>query len=331
MNTMVDSPLLPLSNNVTRVMLLVIIALVPGFAAHVYFFGYGIIINSLVCVITALVSETAMLKLRQRPFWPYLSDGSAVVTALLLAAGLPPLFPIPLAIVATLFAIIIAKHLYGGLGYNPFNPAMVGYALLLIAFPKELTNWLSPGNHWPDFSATLQFNFTGQLPHSFNLDAITSATPLDKVNTSTLSATATLFAPGWDWINGMYLVGGIFLLLMRVINWRIPVSILATIALCALLSVWHNPTSHGVLFQLFGGATMLGAFFIATDPVTASTTPRGQLIYGCGIGLLIFVIRSFGSYPDGIAFAVLLMNLAAPLIDTYTQPRAFGHQKGSRS
>lgn len=329
MNAFDNSTLMPLSNNVTRVMLLVIVALIPGFAAHVYFFGYGIIVNSVVCIVTALVSEAIMLKLRQRPLWPYLTDGSAIVTALLLAAGLPPLFPAWLTIVACLFAIVIAKHLYGGLGYNPFNPAMVGYALLLIAFPKELTVWTIPNHQWPDLSATLQFSFMGNLPQSFNLDAITSATPLDKVNSSNAALTTHLFAAGWDWINGLYLLGGLFLLQMRIIHWRIPVSILTTMSLCALLSLWISPSAHGLLFHLFGGATMLGAFFIATDPVTASTTPRGQLIYGFGIGLLTFIIRSLGSYPDGVAFAVLLMNMAAPLIDIYTQPRTFGHQQGS--
>ena len=141
MSRIISSPHTVFSNSVTRMMLLVVFALVPGYVAYVWFFGWGVIINSAVCVSTALLSEAAILQLRQRPLWPYLTDGSALVTALLLALALPPILPWWLAMLATLFAIVLAKHLYGGLGYNPFNPAMIGYAMLLISFPKYMTAW----------------------------------------------------------------------------------------------------------------------------------------------------------------------------------------------
>jgi len=346
-NSVITSPHTLFTNNVTRMMLLVIGALIPGIAAHVYFFGYGILINSTLCIVTALLCEATMLKLRDRPLWPFLTDGSAVVTALLIAVGLPSLFPWWLAVVATAFAIIIAKHLYGGLGNNPFNPAMIGYVLLLIAFPKDMTLWLSPQADGAalDFVSTLQFNLLGQLPSLANFDALTMATPLDTIKTelgtglNVAQIVAThphlsdaVFGKGWDMINLLFLLGGLLLLYKRVITWRIPVSMLVTIAAFASLAYVSNSDIHtNPLFHLFGGATMVGAFFIATDPVTASTTPRGQLIYGCGIGIFTYLIRSYGSYPDGVAFAVLLMNLAAPTIDYYTRPRVFGHQPGKTS
>lgn len=330
------------ANNVTRIMLLVVLALVPGFAAHLYFFGWGLLINSIICIVTAYLCEAIMLRLRQRPLWPFLTDGSALVTALLLAAGLPALFPWWIAVIATAFAIIVAKHLYGGLGHNPFNPAMVGYALILIAFPKDMTLWLPTHADGNSISllANLHFNLLGNIPNLTSFDAITMATPLDTIKTQLhngltleqISAghpqlSGVFYGHGWDWINGMLLLGGLFLLYQRVIHWRIPVSLLLSVAIIAgIANVTDSAHYAGVLFHVFGGATMLGAFFIATDPVTASTTPRGQIIYGCGIGILTYVIRTWGGYPDGLAFAVLLMNFAAPAIDYYTQPRVFGYK-----
>jgi len=342
MNPIISSPHILLGNSVTRMMLLVILALVPGYVAYVYFFGWGVIINSVICVITALLSEAVVLRLRQRPLWPYLTDGSALVTALLLALALPPILPWWLAMLATLFAIVLAKHLYGGLGYNPFNPAMVGYAMLLIAFPKYMTAWL-PARHAQlglGLLDNLRYNFLGLLPDQTSYDAMTQATPLDKLHIQlglgkTVNETVTsfhqfsgLFGVGWDWVSLMFLLGGLFLIYKRVISWQIPLAMLGSLALISsitwLLNAAHYPNP---LFHLFGGASMLGAFFIATDPVTASTTPRGRLIYGAGIGIITYVIRTWGGYPDGVAFGVLLMNLSAPMIDQYTQPRVFGHDK----
>lgn len=342
MTTFVSSPHTLFSNSVTRMMLLVVAALIPGYIAYIWFFGWGVLINSVICVSTALLCEAWMLRLRHKPLWLFLTDGSAVVTALLLALALPPLFPWWLAALGTAFAIIVAKHLYGGLGYNPFNPAMIGYAILLIAFPQHMTSWLPAADGADVISLVdnLRYAFLHELPAGTTYDALTQATPLDTLHTQlvlgkTVSEIETSFAQfsayfgvGWDWVNLMYLAGGLFLIYKRVISWQIPAAMLGSIALFAAIAYLVNPESNpDPLFHLLGGATMLGAFFIATDPVTASTTPRGRLIYGAGIGIITYIIRAWGGYPDGVAFGVLLMNMAAPTIDYYTQPRVFGQQE----
>jgi len=320
-------------NSVTKMMLNVIYALIPGVIAYVIFFGWGVIINIVIAVTTAIATESLMLHLRKRPVKPFIMDGSAVVTAILLALALPNLAPWWLTFIGVAFAIIIGKHLYGGLGYNPFNPAMIGYVLLLISFPLEMTIWLQPDNN---------IGFTQNLSHilnssakDLNIDAMTMATTLDTVKTQsglgqtydTIRANHSIlfgqFAGyGWEWINLMFLLGGLWLLYRRVISWQIPVAFLISIATMAL--IFYPATSTSPIYHLFGGATMLCAFFIATDPVTASTTPNGRLIYAAGIGVFAYIIRMWGGYPDGIAFGVLLMNMAAPMIDYYTRPKAFG-------
>lgn len=318
-------------NSITRIMLNVIIALVPGIIAYVVFFGWGIILNIIVAVITALVTEIFILRLRKRPIKPFIMDGSAVVTAILLALALPSLAPWWLTFIGVSFAIIVGKHLYGGLGYNPFNPAMIGYALLLVSFPLEMTVWLQPDNNI-SFAQNLNYVLHSSLN---NIDTMTMATTLDTVKTQSglgLSITeiqsnypaifGQFAGKGWEWINLMFLVGGLWLLYKRVISWEIPTAFLISFAVMSV--IFYSSTDTSPLFHLFSGATMLCAFFIATDPVTASTTTRGRLIYAAGIGIFAYIIRMWGGYPDGIAFGVLLMNMAAPTIDYYTRPKAFG-------
>lgn len=324
-------------------MLLVVAAMLPAMLGYIWFFGWGILINASLCIGTAFISEALMLRLRHRPLWPYLTDGSALVTALLIAFALPPILPWWLAVLATAFAIIIAKHLYGGLGYNPFNPAMVGYVVLLIAFPREMTAWL-PANSDHGFALSfldnLRYNLFGELPANTTFDILTQATPLDTLEVqaglgksvdeiqSSFGQFSGYFGIGWDWVSLLFLFGGLFLIYKRVISWHIPVAMLTTLALLSALA-WLADSQHypDPVFQLLGGASMIGAFFIATDPVTACTTPRGRIIYGIGIGTITFLIRNWGNYPDGVAFGVLLMNIAAPTIDYYTQPRVFGHNR----
>jgi electron transport complex protein RnfD len=322
-------------------MLLVIVALIPAMIAYIYFFGWGILINATLCIIAAFSTEALMLRLRKRALLPYLTDGSALVTALLIAFALPPILPWWIPILATSFAIIFAKHLYGGLGYNPFNPAMAGYVVLLIAFPKQMTAWLpaqSDSGYAIGFMDNLRYNFFAELPAEISYDILTQATPLDVVEVQTglgksiseiessFVQLSGYFGTGWDWISLMFLMGGLFLLYKRVISWQIPVAMLGTLALLSSIAYLYNDQIHpDPLFHLLGGASMIGAFFIATDPVSASTTPRGRIIYGMGIGIITFVIRTWGNYPDGVAFGVLLMNIAVPTIDYYTQPRVFGH------
>lgn len=331
-----------------RMMQLVLLATLPGLAAALWFFGWGVLINIVLATTTAVACEALVMTLRKRPVLFYLRDYSAVVTAVLLALALPPLAPWWIPVVGTVFAIVIAKHLYGGLGFNPFNPAMVGYVVLLISCPVEMTRWPAPlplysqGETFPDLLASWQI-VLGFAPTV--LDGITAATPLEvlKHNTGLLVdqlyvdeaifSTGRLAGAGWEFINLGFLVGGFFLLSRRVFTWHAPVAMLVTLALMALIFYdGGSSSSHGSpLFHLFSGATMLGAFFIVTDPVTSAVSVRGRLVYGALIGLLIFVIRSWGSYPDAVAFAVLLGNFAAPFIDYFTQPRTYGHHRARRA
>lgn len=327
------------SSSVSWVMLQVLFALAPGILAMLWYFGWGVLINIGLAVLFAVAAEASMLALRRRPIRPFLLDFSAVLTAVLLALSLPPLATWWLTAIGALFALIIAKHLYGGLGHNPFNPAMAGYAVLLISFPKQMTLWLSPegfGSFPLSFADTANLMLLQKIPAGLDFDAITRATPLDAVKTQlsldkslqeirSLSAFGRVGGQGWEWIAVGYLLGGLWLTYRRVIAWQIPTGFLGGLAAMALIFFLIDADRFpSPLFHLFSGAAMLGAFFIATDPVTAAATPRGRLLYGFLIGILVFVIRSFGGYPDGVAFAVLLLNFAAPTIDHYTRPRVFG-------
>lgn len=331
---MTTSPFTHEKQSTSKLMLWVVIAAIPGIACQIYFFGSGTIYQILLAIITAFICEAAALQLRKLPVITHLKDNSALVTALLLAISIPPLSPWWLVVLGTAFAILIAKHIYGGLGQNPFNPAMVGYVVLLISFPVQMTSWLPPTelqSIHADTGATLN-----QLTLGF--DGVTQATPLDSFKTGLLTHSisqilqqpilqGSLAGIGWQWVNIAYLFGGIIMLYRRIISWQIPLAFLATLIFCSLLSWLIMPSQYASpMIHLFSGATMLGAFFIATDPVTAATTPRGRLIYGAMIGLLIWIIRVYGGYPDAVAFAVLLANIAVPLIDHYSQPRVYGHK-----
>ncbi len=331
--------------SVSTVMLKVLLALVPAIAVYQLYFGPGILIGMALACVTALTSEAALLRLRGLPVKPFLLDGSAVVTAVLLALSMPPLAPWWLIVLATLFAVVVAKHLYGGLGNNLFNPAMVGYAVMLISFPAHMTQWPTPATlaqiHL-SFADTLNFIFSGALPDSLKLDALTMATPLDTLRTQLLLGRAAddisrmpvfgiVGGKGGELLALAYLAGGVYLLQQRLITWHIPVAFIAALALLAFGFHALDAARYATpWFQLASGSAMLGAFFIATDPVTGATTPNGKIIFGAGIGALVFIIRTWGGYPDGVAFAVLILNMCVPLIDAYTQPRVFGHRKGGQ-
>ncbi len=331
------SPHVHTGTSVARVMRRVLYALVPGIAAMVWVFGPGVLVQLALASLAALASEALVLALRRKPLGLFLGDCSALVTAWLLALALPALAPWWLVVLGTGFAIVVAKHVYGGLGYNPFNPAMIGYAVLLISFPREMSTWTAPREllaHTPGFAASLDLIFAGgAVPE---LDAVSSATPLDTLRTRLdlgYPLGETLAAPifgvvggtGWELATLAFLVGGLWLCAKRTADWRIPAGMLGALAVIATVFWLLDPARHAApWFHLASGAAVYGAFFIATDPVSASTTPRGRLIYGAGVGLLTYVIRIWGGYPDGVAFAVLLMNIAAPTIDHYTPPRVFG-------
>lgn len=332
-------------DSTTKVMLQAAAATVPGVLALVLYFGIGVLINIVLCTATALACEAAVMKLRGRPVTFYLKDCSAFITALLLGIALPPYCAWWLPVVGSFVAIVLAKHLYGGMGYNPFNPAMVGYVVLLISFPVAMTRWVGPAEliyGAPSLGEAfgLVFGFGG-----YSVDGFTRATPLEivRLNESVLLSRlyemepvfnrGTLAGVGWETVNFGFLVGGLFLLFRRIITWHAPVAMLATLSLLSLLfyDSGSSLSEGSPALHLFSGATMLGAFFIVTDPISGATSNRGRLIFGAGVGIFTYVIRAWGGYPDAVAFAVLLMNFAAPTIDNYTVPRTYGHKAPRRA
>lgn len=339
---MIRSPYISDAPSVSTIMLKVLLALIPAIGVYVWMYGGGILVTLTLATLTALLTEAAMLKLRARPIKPFLSDYSAVITAWLLALAIPPLTPWWLIVVGTAFAIVFAKQLYGGLGNNPFNPAMTGYAVLLISFPVLMTKWpaaLQIAQTPLSFGEQLQFIFSGQLPQNVVMDAVTSATPLDYLKTQLKLGqevshiqSAPLFGAlggkGSEYVAIAYLLGGLYLWQQKIISWHLPTAFLGVIALFSTV-FWLSDTTQfaSPIFHLFSGASMLCAFFIITDPVSGPTTPRGKLYFAGGVAVITYLIRVYGGYPDGVAFAVIFMNICVPLIDAYTQPRVFGHEK----
>jgi electron transport complex protein RnfD len=335
------APHLPPQITVRRVMLQVIFALLPGIAAYAWYFGPGILLQILLAVAFALAWEAASLAVRRKPIRLFVGDLSAVVTAILFALCVPPLAPWWIALLGMFFAIVIAKHLFGGLGHNLFNPAMVGYAVVLISFPQQMTAWLPPlvlAAHDLSLVQVIAVIATGNPPGNLGWDALTAATPLDTVRTAV--ATGRMISEarqspvfgdfggfGWEWIANWYALGGLWLLWRRIISWQVPVMMIGSVLALGTVAYLADPGSNPVPLQhVFSGALIVGAFFIATDPVSGCTSPRGRLLFGAGVGIITLAIRRWGGYPDGVAFAVLLMNMAAPLIDRYTRPRIFGQQ-----
>lgn len=324
------------ANRTQRIMLLVAAACAPGALTLVWLFGIGTLVNLIWASVVALAVEAALLAARQRPIAFFLKDGSALVTAVLLALALPPYAPWWLTLVAVGFAIVFGKQLYGGLGQNPFNPAMLGYVVVLISFPIDMTSWPKPHTvgAWEGLQQILGL---ATLP-----DGWSQATALDslKANQSLTmdelwaqnSAFGRFGGQSVEWVNLAFLLGGLFLLYKKVISWHAPLGMLAALFACSLL-FWNGSGSDSngsPLLHLLSGATMLGAFFIVTDPVSGATSNLGRILFGAGVGVLTYIIRTWGGYPDGVAFAVLLMNLCAPTIDYYTRPRTYGHRKAGR-
>jgi len=341
-----EAPYLAPRVDVASMMLQVLVALVPAALAHVWFFGPGFLFNLVVASIFCVGAEALMMRARGREPGIALADFSALVTAALLAFALPSLTPWWVTATGSLFAIAVTKHLYGGLGFNVFNPAMAGYVVILVAFPMDLNLWVAPRMGDIDYIdltvfQTLTFTLTGSLPETLTFDSISRATPLDAMqsglrNMRTYAEVRNnpmmgdFGGRGWEWIGNFFAIGGFWLLVKKIIRWQIPAGVFAGLLIPAGLMYIIAPGSNASPgFHLFSGATILCAFFIATDPVSAATSPKGRFIYGSGIGLLIFAIRKWGSYADGVAFAVLMMNMATPAIDYITRPRIVGHSRSS--
>lgn len=343
-----SSPHNHIQDKTSSLMRLVIYATIPGIVAQWYFFGWGNLIHIGLATLTALVAEFFILSIREKNIKEQLFDGSAILTAVLLGISLPALAPWWISVLGALFAIAIVKQLYGGLGHNPFNPAMAAYVMLLISFPVQMTLWQPPLSLMAydlDLYNTLSVIFTSFTQEGYsveqlrqNVDGFTMATPLDTVKTSiTMGNTieeamvspviGQYFGEGWQWINAAFIFGGLILIAKKAIPWITPVAFLASLFICTLIAFFISPdTNASTMFHWLNGATMLGAFFILTDPVSGATSVKGRIVFAALAGFLVFIIRKFGGYPDAVAFAVLLCNMAAPLIDQFTRPRTYGHQ-----
>ena len=314
-------------NETTRKLMFgVIIALVPTFVASVIFFGIGAIITTAVAVISCVTIEYLIQKfLLRKPV--SITDGSAVITGLLLALNLPSNIPVYMIIIGSLFAIGVVKMTFGGLGNNIFNPALAGRVFMLISFPSHMTTWPTPAGF-----ATGYF------------DAVTGATPLAIIkeginNGESISALMEKIPSTVELLLGKLggsigevsaialIIGLIYMLYKKIITWHIPVSILGSLALFTSILWLINPETYvSPVFHLLSGGVLLGAIFMATDYVTSPMNPKAMIIYGCGIGILTAIIRIWGAYPEGASFAILIMNAFVPLLNTYIKPKRFGEE-----
>ena len=329
----VTSPHAAGQNRVALVMRDVLFATVPGVLVLTGYFGPGTLVNILFGGLIAVACEYAVTRWRGRDPMLAISDLSILVTSTLLCIALPPYAPWWLITIGVLTAVLLGKHVFGGLGYNPFNPAMVGYVVLLISFPVQMSAWAPPRGlaEVPGLSETFLHLFAPET-----IDAVTAATPLDllRQNTGLLFDDLMSTSPelsgwggiGWFEVNLAFLIGGLWLLYRRIFTWHAPVAMIMALAICALMGYDGGSSESGgsPLFHLFSGATMFAAFFIITDPVSSAVSNKGRLIFGALIGVVIYLIRALGNYPDAVAFAVLILNFCAPFIDHYTQPRVYG-------
>ncbi|MFQ5841188.1 MAG: RnfABCDGE type electron transport complex subunit D [Thermodesulfobacteriota bacterium] len=321
-----SSPHIHSEESIPRIMYAVVVALIPGMFMGVYLFGpkaLGIVVLS---VVAGMATEAGFQRMMGRKVT--ISDGSAMVTGILLALNLPPTVPWWLVVVGSAIAIVIGKQIYGGLGYNPFNPALAARVILLISFPMQMTRWVKPS---PLFSRAI--------------DVVTMATPLGEMKTHLLvKHTLEGFTMGGLWnpfignIGGCIgetsvialLLGAGFLLYRGYITWHIPVTFIGTVFILSGVFWLINPARYiNPIFHILTGGLMLGAFFMATDMVTSPLTNRGMMVFGAGCGVITIIIRLFGGYPEGVSYSILLMNAATPLIDRYTRPTTFGWKEVS--
>lgn len=299
-NTLVvsSSPHIKDGDSVSKIMFSVVIALIPAMLAGIYFFGFKSLIILLTTILSSLITEVIFQKVRKKPI--ALKDGSGLITGLLLGLTLPPSLPIWMAVVGGVVSIGLGKMIFGGLGQNVFNPALVGRAFLLITFPVKMTEWIAP------------------------LDGVSGATPLNLLKMEGIKTNY------FDLLTGnvggsigetsviFLLLGGLYLLYKKCIDWRIPTSYLGTVFLITLL-LGQDP-----IFHLLSGGLILGAFFMATDMVTTPITKKGRWVFGIGAGIILVVIRIYGGYPEGVLYSILFMNGVTPLINRYTRSKIFG-------
>ncbi len=309
-----------------KLMFGVVIALVPVLFTSIFYFGYGAIIVTAVSVISCLLFEYLIQKFIFKKQIT-ITDGSALVTGLLLAFNLPSNIPVFTVVIGSFVAIAIAKMTFGGLGNNPFNPALVGRVFMLVSFPVQMTSWPVPAGFGTSYT-----------------DAVTGATPLAIIkeglkNGESLSQLVTQIpTPSQMFLGNMggsmgevaavaLLIGFLYMLFKKIITWHIPVSVVGSLAVFTTILWLVNPEKNAnPMFHILAGGVLLGAIFMATDYVTSPMNPRAMIIYGCGIGLLTVVIRVWGAYPEGVSFAILIMNAFVPLMNAYIKPKRFGEE-----
>jgi electron transport complex protein RnfD len=309
-----------------KLMLNVVIALIPAFITSVFYFGIGAIIVTATSVASCLIFEYLIQRfVLKKPI--SITDGSALVTGILLAFNLPSNIPVLIVIIGSFISIAVAKMTFGGLGNNPFNPALVGRVFMLISFPVQMTSWPVPKGLGTGYLDAV----TGATPLAIIKEGLKNGEPLSKLM-QMIPTPSQMFLGDMGGSMGevaavALLIGFIYLLYKKVITWHIPVSIVATMAVFTTILWLVNPEKNAdPMFHILAGGVLLGAIFMATDYVTSPMVPRAMLIYGCGIGIITVIIRVYGAYPEGVSFAILIMNAFVPLMNAYIKPKRFGEE-----
>jgi electron transport complex protein RnfD len=317
--TLSTSPHIRTDDTIPKIMWTVILTLLPASLVGIYLFGIPALEVIIIAMLISMATEALAQKIMDKPL-TYL-DGSAALTGILLALNLPPSSPWWMVVVGSVISVVVGKQIYGGLGHNPFNPALVGRVVLLISWPVQMTTWHAPA---PMFSG---------------LDAVTKATPLGALKTEGVKVLtqfhlADFFVGNTGGCIGevsvvALLLGAAYLLIKKYISLRCPLSFISTVFIFSGIFWLHDPTVYAnPFFHILSGGLFLGAFFMATDYVTTPTTPKGQIVFGVGCGLLTCIIRFWGSFPEGVSFAILFMNACTPLIERYIKPTTFGKTNG---
>jgi len=304
----------------------VIIALIPALLASIFYFGYAAIIVTATSVISCILIEYLIQKfVFKKPVT--ITDGSAIVTGLLLAFNLPSNIPVFIIVIGSFVAIAIAKMTFGGLGNNPFNPALVGRVFMLISFPVQMTSWPVPAGFATGYSDAV----TGATPLAIVKEGLKNGEPISQL-ISQIPPPSQMFLGNIGGSMGevaavVLLIGFAYLLFKKIITWHIPVSIIVSIAIFTTILWLINPEKNAdPMFHILAGGVLLGAIFMATDYVTSPMNPKAMIIYGCGIGILTIIIRVWGAYPEGVSFAILIMNAFVPLMNVYIKPKRFGEE-----
>lgn len=309
-----------------KLMINVVLALIPAFFTSVFYFGIGAIIVTATSVVSCLIFEYLIQRfILKKPL--SITDGSALVTGILLAFNLPSNIPVLIIITGSFISIAVAKMTFGGLGNNPFNPALVGRVFMLISFPVQMTSWPVPKG----FSTGYTDAITGATPLAIIKEGLKNGEPLSSLMNN-IPSPAQMFLGDMGGSMGevaavALLIGFVYLLIRKVITWHIPVAVVGSIALFTAILWFFNPEKNAnPMFHILAGGVLIGAIFMATDYVTSPMVPKAMIIYGCGIGIITVIIRVYGAYPEGVSFAILIMNAFVPLMNAYIKPRRFGEE-----